>query len=194
MSIAYVVRCNFNDPTREADWNAWYNGPKLVQMLSKPHFLTSQRFHRVAGTGRDYLAFWTLASPEAFTTPEYKNDWGFFEWRPYIIDWSRDLLAAVDGTPVHAPRVADDRFLRIISFEGQSAPDAAALRAQVDAARPGMTWVESIGLDQHTALMGIAVEDDTALTPPIPGVVEVVYRPISIAATTTNPQDAARAI
>ena len=70
---------------------------KLKQMLAKPHFLSVQRFFRAGGEGRNYLAFWVLSSPEAFNTVEYKSDWGFFEWRPYIIDWSRDLFERADG-------------------------------------------------------------------------------------------------
>src|SRR5476651_1913577 len=59
MTLAYVVRCNFSDPEKEQAWNDWYSGPKLKQMLDKPYFLTVQRYRRVSGTGRNYLAFWT---------------------------------------------------------------------------------------------------------------------------------------
>ncbi len=68
MSFAYIVRCNFNDPTREPAWNDWYSGPKIAQMLRKPHFRSCQRFRKVAGQGRNYLALWVLESPEAFKT------------------------------------------------------------------------------------------------------------------------------
>jgi hypothetical protein len=178
MTLAYVVRCNFNDPARESEWNDWYNGPKLRQMLDKPHFLTGQRFRRAAGAGRDYLAFWTLASADAFTTPEYTNDWGFFEWRPYIIDWSRDLFEADFGRDVAAPRVAAGEYLRLVSFEGAGAEDAERLRQAVDAARPGTSWTRSVGLDRHTPLFGFSVESTDRLAPAVEGVVEGLYRPI----------------
>lgn len=184
MTLAYVVRCNFNDPSRETAWNDWYNGPKLRQMLEKPHFLTGQRFRRAAGAGRDYLAFWTLASADAFTTPEYTNDWGFFEWRPYIIDWSRDLFEAETGPDVPAPRVGVGQYLRLVSFEGASAEEAEDLRRTVDAAHPGTTWTHSVGLDRHTPLFGFSIETSERLGPAAPGVVEGLYLPISDLAIT----------
>ncbi len=184
MGLAYVVRCNFNEPAREVAWNAWYSGPKLRQMLEKPHFLTGQRFHRVTGNGRDYLAFWTLASADAFTTPEYTNDWGFFEWRPYIIDWSRDLFEAEAGATLAAPRLSDGQYLRLVSFEGADEAKAEELRRAVDAARPGTRWHRSVGLDRHTHLFGASVENGANPSPTIAGAFEAFYRPISILAVT----------
>ncbi len=187
MTVAYVVRCNFNDPAREQSWNDWYNGPKLKQMLDKPGFLTGQRFRRAAGQGRDYLAFWTLESELAFQTPEYKNDWGFFEWRPFIIDWSRDLFAAEGGAGLHAPRVAQDQFIRLVSFEGLGTAEAEQARIAVDQARPGTRWHRSIGLDRHTELFGTSVENEARLAPAIPGAHEVFYTPISALGITERP-------
>ena len=186
MNIAYVVRCNFNDPTKEGAWNDWYSGPKLKQMLEKPYFLTGQRFYRVAGNGRDYLAFWTLASNDAFTTPEYTNDWGFFEWRPYIIDWSRDLFSTEDNSSVKAPRLPEGGFIRLISFEGLSPDQAQVERAEVDKSHPGTIWHRSIGLDRHTELLGISIEANIKLGQTIKGVHEVFYKPISIMGITDN--------
>ena|ERR1700735_1486499 len=179
MTLAYVVRCNFSDPEKEQAWNDWYSGPKLKQMLDKPHFLTVQRYRRVSGTGRNYLAFWTLTSAEAFETPEYKNDWGFFEWRPYIIDWSRDLFRADQGD-VHAPRVTDGSHLRLISFEGLSGAEAEAERSKIDRTKPGTSWHRSIGLDRHTELLGSSVQATTELGPSTEGVYDALYQPISI--------------
>lgn len=192
MSLAYIVRCNFNDPSREQAWNDWYSGPKLRQMLQKPFFLTGQRFHRAAGTGRDYVAFWTLASQDAFTTPEYTNDWGFFEWRPYIIDWSRDLFEP-ETSDFAAPDLRDGQVLRMISFEGLDAEAAATARRRVAETRPRMTWLRSVGLDRHTSILGFGVEDRASAVAALPtelGAVEVVYEPISILARVQSPADA----
>ena len=56
MAFVYIVRCNFNEPAKEQAWNAWYSGPKIAQMLAKPHFRSCQRFARISGNGRNYLA------------------------------------------------------------------------------------------------------------------------------------------
>jgi hypothetical protein len=189
MTLAYVVRCNFNDPKKEQAWNDWYSGPKLKQMLDKPYFLTVQRYRRVSGTGRNYLAFWTLASAEAFETPEYKSDWGFFEWRPHIIDWSRDLFKAEQGD-VHAPQVPDKGFIRLVSFEGLAKADAEAKQKEIDRIRPGTAWHRSIGLDRHTELLGASVQTTSELGSPIEGVYEALYQPISIFAVTETATEA----
>lgn len=188
MNLAYIVRCNFNDATRETAWNDWYSGPKLRQMLSKPHFLTGQRFRRSAGQGRDYLAYWTLSSADAFTTPEYTNDWGFFEWRPYIVDWSRDLFERLDGADVAAPRLRDGQFLRLVSFEGLAAAEAEQRRSEIDRARPGTVWHRPVGLDRHTELFGVSVESAQESTGVPDGAVEGFYEPISILGVTETPE------
>lgn len=187
MTLAYVVRCNFNEPEKEKAWNDWYSGPKLKQMLAKPYFLTTRRYYRVAGTGRNYVAFWTLASSQAFETTEYKSDWGFFEWRPFIIDWSRDLFEAEKGD-VDAPQVGDNGFLRLVSFEGLSKVDAEAKKAEVDRKKPGTVWLLSAGLDRHTPWLGVSVETSSDVGPAPAGVYEATYRPISLFTVTDNPR------
>lgn len=184
MTFAYIVRCNFNEPAKEQAWNAWYSGPKIAQMLRKPHFLTCQRFRRIAGAGRDYLALWTLASPDAFRTQEYTTDWGFFEWAPHITDWSRDLF---DGgaTPEQAFGVPPQGALHIASFDGMSPDEAGAARAAIAQAQPEMIWLPVIGLDRHTPLIGLRTsrESEPAPTAQSGRFQEAVYRPISEFAT-----------
>lgn len=188
MALAYIVRCNFSRDDLEAGWNTWYSGPKLKRMLDKPGFVSVQRFHRMAGAGRNYVAFWILESAGALETPEYKNDWGFFEWRPHIIDWSRDLFEPLSGD-ARSPVIGPDRALRLISFEGLDADAAAAARAQVDAQVPGIVWMRSAGLDRHTPLLGHQVAAaDAAFTPlAVKGAVDGLYRPISDCVHTDRP-------
>ena len=184
MAFVYIVRCAFTDPTREAGWNAWYSGPKIAQMLRKPHFRTCQRFKRIAG--RDYLALWTLQSPDAFRTEQYTTDWGFFEWAPYITDWSRDLF---DGgaAPEAAFAVPEQGALAVVSFDGATPDAAAAARAVLSKSHPDMMWLPVIGLDRHTPLIGLKVEQTLSAAEPanVPdGVQQAFYRPISRFTTT----------
>ncbi len=183
MTVAYVVRCNFARADLESAWNDWYSGPKLKQMLAKPMFRTGQRFYREAGPGRNYLAFWVLESPAAFETHEYKSDWGFFEWKPHITDWSRDLFEplAHGFTP---PRVGDGERLHIVAYDGAADDDAvAADRAAVSEARPKLVWMRIVDLDRHSPYMGVEVVP----AGPLPALaaghmarVQTLYRPISI--------------
>lgn len=177
MVFVYIVRCRFTAPAKEAAWNAWYSGPKIEQMLAKPHFRTCQRFHRTSGRGRDYLALWTLTSPEAFKTRQYTTDWGFFEWEPFVTDWSRDLF---DGgeRPESDFAVAPDGSLRVIAFDGQSADEANAARAGVPA--DTMMWLPVAGLDRHTPVIGLRPLSDAAAAPAaMAGMLDALYRPIS---------------
>jgi hypothetical protein len=181
MVFVYIVRCNFTDPAREQAWNAWYGGPKIVQMLSLPYFRTCQRFRRADGIGRDYLALWTVLKAEAMTTPEYRAQWGFSEWTPHITDWSRDLF---DGRPANedAFAVSPSGALRVVSFEGMDASRASAAQAAVAPMRPGMMWLPVAGLDRHTPLIGVEVLPDAGARPSGglgDGVHEAVYRPLS---------------
>jgi hypothetical protein len=176
MTFVYIVRCRFTTPAKEAAWNAWYSGPKIKQMLAQPYFLSCQRFRRAAGTGRDYLALWTVESPEALQTPQYVSQWGFAEWERDVTDWSRDLFDA--GTvPFRDFAVAPAGALEALSFDGASAEQANTMRARL--AADGMMWLTIAGLDRHTPLMGLRVLP--AAAEPAPAAAPVrrgIYRPI----------------
>jgi len=181
MPVIYIVRCNFLDPEKEAAWNAWYGGPKIAQMLAQPYFLSCQRFKRAAGVGRDYLALWTLQSPEALATPEYKAQWGFSEWTPLIADWSRDLFD-VGRLPAAIFAVTQSGVLQVISFDGMTLEEAMTARTALDIPR-GMMWFPAIGLDRHTPLIGLRpLAKGMSLTPsPVTAAEaqQAIYRPIS---------------
>ena len=184
MAFIYAVRCNFNHPDLEQAWNDWYSGPKLRQMLAKPFFLSGQRFAAVdLDTTRKYLALWSVESPDAFTTSEYRSDWGFFEWTPYIIDWSRDLYLARNGDSAGAVEVPSDGALYLMSFDGLSAEEAERARAHLAASRPDVQWLTAVGLDKHSPLLGLLATPSATWRPATPlaelGVHETLYRPVS---------------
>lgn len=154
MALVYIVRCNFTEPAKEQAWNDWYSGPKIAQMLAKPHFRTCQRFRRTSGTGRNYLALWTLQSPDAFTTAEYRADWGFFDWSPYIVDWSRDLFDGGDSPGV-VFAVPPGGSLLVTSFDGMSQDQADVARGAIEPATPAMMWLPVVGLDRHSPAIGL---------------------------------------
>lgn len=176
MTAVYIVRCRFTEPAREQAWNDWYSGPKIKQMLAQPHFLTCQRFRKSAGAGRDYLALWTLQSPQALNTPQYVSQWGFAEWEPYVTDWSRDLFDAGERSET-AFGVPARGALQVVSFDGMNEENARKSAAHSTA----MMWLPVIGLNRHTPEIGLAVLQEHAGAAPPPGaegVQAAVYRPI----------------
>ena len=182
MSFVYIVRCDFTDPGKEQAWNDWYSGPKIAQMLRKPHFRSCQRFRRTGGSGRNYLALWTLDSPGAFTTQQYTSDWGFFDWSPYVTNWSRDLF---DGGVAREDdfAVTPGGALEVVAFDGMSMGDAEASRAEFSRLEHDILWLPVIGLDRHTPLIGLCPQSDPE-TPersadPLAHAQWTFYRPIS---------------
>ena len=182
MAFVYAVRCNFAKPAAEAAWNAWYDGPKLASLLSKPMFLAGQRFQAAAlDQKRKYLALWYLESPEAFATPEYEADWGFGEWAPFITDWSRDLYRAPDGDVGEMFAVGHDEALHLISFDGLSESEAAAEADRLRPMRPDMDWLEAVGLDRHSPLLALTRIARGARPAPLPadaGARETLFDPL----------------
>jgi hypothetical protein len=180
--FAYIVRCNFTAPDRERAWNDWYSGPKIEQMLRNPQFRSGQRFRRLSGNGRDYLALWIVQSPEAFRTPEYLSQWGFSEWTPLITDWSRDLF---DGGCAAEQNfaVAEAGALHVVAFDGMSRDDTLAARDRAARSQPAMMWLPVTGLDRHTPLIGLRVLADLSSAQIGSGqdqqMQQAVYRPIS---------------
>ena len=188
MAFVYIVRCNFTDPGREEAWNAWYGGPKIVQMLAQPHFRTCQRFRRTSGSGRNYLALWTVDRPEALATPQYVSQWGFAEWVSLVTDWSRDLF---DGSaqPDDAFAVGQHGALGVVSFEDMRAEDANAAHAVASRADPAMMWLPVIGLDRHTPMIGLEPLSNVASPPQGgEGLKSAIYRPITPYNRAPSPQ------
>ncbi len=178
----YAVRCNFTGgAAREAQWHEWYDGPKVRQMLALPLFLAMQRFAATAlDTRRKFLALWQVASPGAFTTPEYRSQWGFAEWTGDVADWSRDLYRAPDDAAAHV-EIGPDDALHLAAFDGLSEADASAHLARLRPRLPGTIWAEAIGLDRHAPILGLRKigrgEPVAALADP--ALSETIFSPIT---------------
>lgn len=188
MSLLYVVRCNFTRADLENAWNNWYNGPKLAQMLAKPLFLSGQRFRATAlDDRRRYLALWHVESEQAFKTPEYTSDWGFFEWADNITDWSRDLFEAAADSQPDTWRIIESEFLYLVSFEGLSEKEAEEELAVIRPLRSDVSWFRTTGLDKHSPLLGLQkLTPGDAVFEPLPAsskARETIFEPISHFAT-----------
>jgi len=107
-----------------------------------------------SGEGRTYLTLWTVQSPEAFETPEYKSDWGFFAWAPYVTAWSRDVFDS-RFAPEAAFAVSLTGSLHVVSCDGMSEDAACAARAVIARSYPQMLWLPVVGLDRSCPVIGL---------------------------------------
>ena len=185
MSFVYVVRSNFTRPDLQEQWNTWYSGPKLTEMVTHPHFLSGQRYEAV---GLDqtirYLALWVVESPDAFTSDQYKARWGWAEWQPYISHWSRNLYDAGARDMTRLLDVPSGGGLYLAAFEGVPAADAEKRREEAQAQRPDVLWLPVAGLDRSCPVIGVQALTDPAQASPLPlslaaGVRETAFWPLT---------------
>ncbi|WP_131736592.1 hypothetical protein [Actinomadura roseirufa] len=183
MSTVYAVGCNFKSSELEREWNDWYNGPKMAQMLALPMFNGVQRFTACAlDTGVAYLAVWLLESPDALTTPEYVSTWGFDRWAGEITDWTRDLITPLRAPLPPVPLAEEDGLLHVAWFDGSSNVERAMKEAE-DAGGGPWWWGENSGLDESFSHIAIAAAGPEAVTSPArtftDATRETILRPIS---------------
>lgn len=186
MSYVYAVRCSFSRPDLEDRWHAWYSGPKLTQMLTQPFFHSGQRY-RAAGLDQTitYLALWVVESPDAFATPEYKANWGFVDWTPYVTDWSRNLYRAPEGDASAMLDVPPRGGLYFAAFDGVPAAEVESRRQALAAKRGDVIWMPVAGLDRSCPVIGVRKLPDAGSPPErLPaglagGIRETIYRPIT---------------
>ncbi len=63
----YVVRARPASPEREAEFNDWYDGTHLPELLAVPGFVSARRFRRVDGEGEgvpEYLAVYDIEAAD----------------------------------------------------------------------------------------------------------------------------------
>jgi hypothetical protein len=185
VSFVYAVRSNFTRPDLEAQWHAWYSGPKLAEMVTHPHFLSGQRYEAV---GLDqtvrYLALWVVESPDAFTSAPYKASWGWADWKPYISHWSRNLYDAGSRDMTALLDVPTGGGLYLAAFEDVPEADAQQRRPIAQSARPDVIWMPVVGLDRSCPIIGVRKLADPTQASPLPrslaaGVRETVFRPLT---------------
>lgn len=186
MSFVYAVRCNFTRPDLEEKWHAWYSGPKLVEMMTHPMFLSGQRYRAVGLDQKiQWLAVWVVESPDAFETPEYKASWGFAEWKPYITDWSRNLYEGPAEDLSDRLDVPAGGRLYLAALDDVPASQAGPWLRALRAALPEVIWMPVVGLDRSCPGFGLLrLPSATAEPPRVPsdladGIRQTVYEPIT---------------
>ena len=147
--MLYMVSCRFtgaSDDPRLAEWNAYYDGPKLDSLLSLDGFNASQRLQCAHGADAPYLALHDIRD-ESVMNQSYREagGGGFGGWEPWIDNWSRDLFSGLD----ESPEVGPDDYLAVT--DDQATADALT---GVDFA-----WLEIAGLDRSVPRRALAVLD-----------------------------------
>jgi hypothetical protein len=141
--MIFMSQSGLTDPTREADWDAWYI-EHLRVMASVDGIDSAQRFKTTTPGYSPSLAMYSMRSAAVFHDPYYLRIRGLGEFLPLIdrSHYHRNLFAGLDL----APAVSADEVLLIW--------DAAMPRAA-----PGIefVWLEAVAVDRSTPYRGIAV-------------------------------------
>lgn len=88
----YYVRAVFGTPELEDEWNAWYSGTHIEEMLSVPGIRSATRYREI-GVDARYVTIYEIESPDVLSSPEYLAIAGWGErWRPHITRYHRGVV------------------------------------------------------------------------------------------------------
>jgi hypothetical protein len=167
--MIYMVEMDFRNPSREADWHAWYLDHVAKLIRNVPGFRATQRFRAITPTPSPWLAMHDVVSPAVFESAEYRANGGpasTGEWQTQHTNWYRNLFSGIDQTPA-VP--ADAHLLMLEGNAKLPAPHAQPV-----------TWLESVGLDRSAERRGIAIVPAGRLSAGLFGLAGVrVFKPIT---------------
>jgi hypothetical protein len=179
--MLYVVEMDFAEPSRQAEWDAWYL-EHLRVLLSMPGFHTAQRFVCLTPWRAPWLAIYTVDSPEVFESAPYRARGGrdsTGEWKPLMRNWDRNVFDGLE----RAPAVGADQVVLLADAEP----------ASVHALDVDFCWLEAVGLDRTVTRRGLAVVDAALCDRPALARMDTVraYRPLmpQLDASARRPRD-----
>jgi uncharacterized protein DUF4286 len=94
VSVLYMVRCSYQDPGTESEWNHWYTNVHQAEMLGVPGFRAADRYRAADAASPRYTARYELNDGQVLGSATYsKKSGGRFPepWRRHITDFSRWL-------------------------------------------------------------------------------------------------------
>ena len=109
--MIYMVEMALLEPTRRAEWDAWYVAHQH-RLLTIPGFRASQRFEAIHTAESPFVALHEVDSPDIFAGPHYRAKGGpsnTGEWQAKMGHWRRNLFGAD-----HAPDVPMDARLVVV--------------------------------------------------------------------------------
>jgi hypothetical protein len=87
----YLLSVWLREDAPVEDWNAWYDGVHVPDMLSVPGFRNATRYGQ-RDDPLSFLAAYEIDGPEVFDEPRYREVTGWGEWAPYVAKWSRGVF------------------------------------------------------------------------------------------------------
>lgn len=84
----YLLSAELQAGARKEEWNAWYDGTHVPELLTVPGFLSAERFRDLSNPKR-YLAMYEIETPDVFEEPRYSEVTGWGSLGSEVADWSR---------------------------------------------------------------------------------------------------------
>ena len=159
----------FADPALEPAWHEWYAG-YLRKLVSVPGIDTAQRFKALDCTPSRFLAMYSIASADVYTSEGYKNIGGggsqSARFHHAYRLWTRNLFEGAS----RAPAVQDGQ--RVLVWDRPERDGGGSLQSRA-------TWVESVGLHMTTKYRAFVVLDagEAVTAASIPG--SFLYEPFT---------------
>jgi hypothetical protein len=176
--MLYIVEMAFSDPSKEDEWNDWYNVQKSLELLSVPGFNATQRFKTDADVSAPYMAIHSITSTDLYNREDYRKGGGgsAAHWNDLQPNWTRRIFSGID----EMPGVDMSQVLVMVDIAPDDAPDLGLDILWTD----GLDWEtaasyrDAIMLDSSVPHRGFAIVDPATADalPKTPGV--NVYRPI----------------
>ena len=142
--MIFISQSGLTDPSREADWDAWYL-EHLRIMATVPGVSSAQRFKTDTPGVSPSLAIYSVTSAEVFKDPYYLSVRGLGQFLP-LIDrryYKRNLFSGLD----FAPEVGSDQVMLVADRE----------QAEGSIAGVPFNWLKCEGIDHSTPYRGLAV-------------------------------------
>ncbi len=173
--MIYMVDHVYTDPTTEQAWHEWYTG-YLRKLISVPGIHSAQRFRAVGCTPSRYLAMYSIASADVYSSEAYKSIGGggsqSARFHSAYQLWNRNLFDAVSREAIRAPVVPDGQRVLVFDREERGGKDLLESRA---------IWLQAVGLHMTTKYRAFVVLDaaEAATAPSVPGC--YLYEPFTSA-------------
>ena len=144
--MIYTVECAFSEPSREDEWNAYYSGQKLENLLSLDGFRATQRFRATMQMTAPYLAVHSVRDELVLEQRSYASIGGgtFDGWDNFITNWKRNLFSGIGV----APEVTSNECLIVLDDPKEG-----------EIPSLDFAWLKIVGLDHSAERRGFAVVD-----------------------------------